>query len=115
MAHYNMAFSPDEYDTMDSLHDYPEPTTTSSLASSKLSQKPSGCFTFVDFCPQYRRKPDAWFFQADYETFRFVFTIISNNNKLHFNVDFISLDHYISLLSYKVLYFYYKNILSFEN
>jgi len=82
MAHYNMAFAPDEYDKMDtSLHDYPEPTTQSSLNSSKASPKPSGCFTFVDFCPEYRRKPDAWFFQAEYETFRFVLSLRSKRNK----------------------------------
>jgi hypothetical protein len=81
MAHYNQAFAADEFDTMDtSLHDYPEPqynagagdevpVDPSSLTS---SQKPSGSFTFIDFCPEYRRKPDAWFFQADYESFRSV-------------------------------------------
>lgn len=95
MAHYNMAFAADEYDRMDtSLHDYPEPTTTqSSISSSKSPPKPSGCFTFVDFCPEYRRKPDAWFFQADYETFRFVLSLRQCDYKFLFNANF----HYLSV------------------
>lgn len=76
MAHYNMAFAADEYDRMDtSPNDYPEPETIAGTVntSSKQSEKPRGCFTFIDFCPEYRRKPDSWFFQADYQTFRFQF------------------------------------------
>lgn len=72
MAHHNMGFATDEYDHMEST-ELPEqiyPQETSSTPSVS-QQKPSGCFTFVDFCPEYRRKADSWFFQAEYETFRF--------------------------------------------
>ncbi|CAG2122036.1 unnamed protein product [Medioppia subpectinata] len=89
MAHYNMAFAADEFDRMDtSLNDYPEPQQDSaqpndSTGSSQdnhpsnkttgSSAKLNGCFTFIDFCPEYRRKPDSWFFQADYESFSEIF------------------------------------------
>ncbi|XP_054167426.1 probable serine/threonine-protein kinase DDB_G0276181 [Oppia nitens] len=79
MAHYNMAFAGDEFDAMDTSVDaYPEPDTSATpvddntSVSSKTGQ-PFGSFTFIDFCPQYRRKPDSWFFQADYQTFSEVF------------------------------------------
>ncbi len=75
MAHHNMAFAADEYDQMESmeLQEQIQPQESSPAPSTISSQqKPSGCFTFVDFCPEYRRKADSWFFQTEYETFRFV-------------------------------------------
>ena len=84
MAHLNKAFASDEYDIMDDdIHDSAEQIITSTVTNN--SPKPSGCFTFVDFCPQYRRKPDSWFFQTEYETFRFVYYISTINKNLSQN------------------------------
>lgn len=74
MAFHNMAFAGDDFDKMDDfVNDYTE--TEAKLP--RMTQKPSGCFTFIDFCPEYRRKPDAWFFQAEYEPFRFVMICVT--------------------------------------
>ena len=74
MAYHNQAFSGDPNDAtdLDDCADNVCPQTGADKAdtSSLKENKPSGCFTFMDFCPQYKRKPDAWFFRADYETFR---------------------------------------------
>ena len=74
MAYHNMAFTGDH--TMDTLDHYVEPSAVSSAVnSSPISTdkrvKPSGSFTFVDFCPEYTRKPESWFFQSNYQTFRY--------------------------------------------
>ena len=71
MAYHNMAFTGDQ--TTDTIDDDIEATTAvnSSPITASKQTKPSGSFTFLDFCPEYRRKADSWFFQSDYQTFRF--------------------------------------------
>lgn len=87
MAYYNMAFTDDQCNPVCNPMDDNELTTTSISDASPVHSssvitkeaKPEGCFTFIDFCPQYRRKPDSWFFQAEYENFRFEKQLINSN------------------------------------
>ena len=70
MAHHNLAFESCELDYNINLDD----TEYYQMKMNPLSkiEKPTGnCLTFVDFCPEYRRKADSWFFQSQYETLRF--------------------------------------------